>query len=88
MKDMTGRVSLWVAWYREQAENGEVQEGAERKQTRRLLRLKMVYASSREEARAEMQQWLERRGLLAQDLERLEPSPYGLQFPILKIAAQ
>jgi hypothetical protein len=47
----------------------------------------MLHASSREEARAEMQSWLERRGLRAQDLERLAPSPYGLQFQALKAAA-
>ena len=84
MKEMTCTVTLWLAWYRERAEQ---QELAENEQPRRLLRLKMLHASSCEEARAEMQRWLERRGLLARDLERLEPSPYGLQFQALKVAA-
>lgn len=71
MNEMMRTVTLWLAWYRETA--GE-------EDSHRLLRLKMLYASSREEARVEIQQWLEQRGLLAKDLERLEPSPYGLQF--------
>ncbi len=80
MNERTCTVTLWLAWYREQ-------ECAEQEQPRRLLHLRMFYASSREEARAEMQQWLERRGLFAQALERLEPSPYGLQFQALKATA-
>jgi len=68
MSEMARTVTLWLAWYRERVEN------------QRSLRLKMFYASSREEARLDMQQWLAQRGLGANDLERLEPSPYGLQF--------
>jgi hypothetical protein len=71
MSDMVRTVTLWLAWYRERVEKEHPQ---------RSLRLKMLYASSREEACGEMQQWLFQRGLLADDLERLEPSPYGLQF--------
>ncbi len=71
MSEMACTVTLWLAWYRERVEKEHPQ---------RSLRLKMLYASSREEARLDMQQWLARRGLLAHDLERLEPSPYGLQF--------
>ncbi|HLI70774.1 MAG TPA: hypothetical protein VKV19_13525 [Ktedonobacteraceae bacterium] len=71
MSEMVGTVTLWLAWYREQAE---------KEHSGRSLRLKMLYAGSREEARAEIQQWLKQRGLLANNLERLEPSPYGLQF--------
>ena len=82
MQDRTHTVTLWVAWYRGPEEYPEGEE-----QPRRLLHLKMLHASSREEARAEMQSWLERRGLRAQDLERLAPSPYGLQFQALKAAA-
>jgi hypothetical protein len=77
-------VTLWLAWYRERA---DCQECAEGEQPRRLLRLRMLHASSQEEARMQMQQWLVRRGLLAQDLERLEPSPYGFQFQVLKAVA-
>lgn len=77
MSEMLRTVTLWLAWYRERAES---RERAEKEQPRRLLHLKMVYASSREEARTEIQQWLEQKGLVAKDLERLEPSPYGLQF--------
>lgn len=84
MQEMTCTVTLWLAWYLERAEYQDLEEN---EQPRRLLRLKMVHASSREEARAEMQLWLEKRGLLAQDLKRLEPSPYGLQFQSLKVAA-
>ncbi|HEY3991365.1 MAG TPA: hypothetical protein VGM01_00675 [Ktedonobacteraceae bacterium] len=84
MQEMVCTVTLWLAWYRERAEQQDLEE---KEQPRRLLRLKMVYASSQEEARVEIQQWLERRGLLAQDLMRLEPSPYGLQFQALKVAA-
>ena len=84
MNEVTCTVTLWLAWYRERA---EYEERAEQEQPRRLLQLKMLHASSREEACAEMQQWLERRGLLAQALERLEPSPYGLQFQTLKAVA-
>jgi hypothetical protein len=84
MNEMTCTVTLWLAWYREQVDD---QESTEQEQPRRLLRLKMLHASSREEARVEMQQWLERRGLFAQALERLEPSPYGLQFQALKTTA-
>ena len=73
MNETACTVTLWLAWYREREEQ---------EQPRRLLRLKMLHASSREEASTEMRRWLERRGLLAQDLERLEPSPYGLQFHI------
>jgi hypothetical protein len=68
---MLRTVSLWLAWYREMAEKED---------PRRALRLKMLYASSQDEARVEIQQWLEKKGLVAKDLERLEPSPYGLQF--------
>ena len=82
MAEAQNVVTLWVAWYRERAECTDEME-----QPRRLLRLKMMYAASREEARVEMQRWLERRGLFAHDLERLEPSPYGLQFHTLKAAA-
>ncbi|HEY1349152.1 MAG TPA: hypothetical protein VGF67_05965 [Ktedonobacteraceae bacterium] len=71
MSEMVRTVTLWLAWYRERAEKAYPQ---------RSLRLKMLYAASREEAHCEMLQWLTRRGLLADDLERLEPSPYGLQF--------
>lgn len=71
MSDMVRTVTLWLAWYRERVEKEHPQ---------RALRLKMLYAPSREEAQHEMQQWLTWRGLLADDLERLEPSPYGLQF--------
>lgn len=71
MSEMLRTVTLWLAWYREQAE---------KEHPGRSLRLKMLYAGSREEARTEIQQWLEQKGLLANDLERLEPSPYGLQF--------
>jgi hypothetical protein len=71
MSEMARTVTLWLAWYRERVEKEHPQ---------RSLRLKMLYASSREEARLDMQQWLARRGLVANDLERLEPSPYGLQF--------
>jgi hypothetical protein len=71
MSEIVRTVTLWLAWYRERVEKEHPQ---------RSLRLKMLYAASREEARCEMQQWLTRRGLLADDLERLEPSPYGLQF--------
>ena len=71
MSEMARTVTLWLAWYREDVEKA---------QSHRLLRLKMLYASSREEARVEMQEWLARKGLIARDLERLEPSPYGLQF--------
>jgi hypothetical protein len=71
MSEMARTVTLWLAWYREHVE---------KEHSQRSLRLKMLYASSREEARLDMQQWLTRRGLLANDLERLEPSPYGLQF--------
>jgi hypothetical protein len=71
MSEMLRTVTLWLAWYRERVE---------REDPHRLLRLKMVYASSREEARVEMQKWLTQKGLVAKDLERLEPSPYGLQF--------
>lgn len=94
MSEMLRTVTLWLAWYREcatyreRAEHEERVEYRERKEEyagkgspRRLLRLKMLYASSQEEAHAEMQQWLERKGLVAKDLERLEPSPYGLRFP-------
>lgn len=79
MNEITCTVTLWLAWYREHGEYNR---------SRHLLRLKMLYASSREEACAEMQRWLERKGLSARDLERLEPSPYGLQFQALKAAAQ
>lgn len=78
MNEIACTVTLWLAWYR---------ESGEYEQSRRLLRLKMLYASSREEACAEMQRWLERKGLVARDLERLEPSPYGLQFQALKATA-
>jgi hypothetical protein len=71
MSEMARTVTLWLAWYRERVEKEHPQ---------RSLRLKMLYASSREEARLDMQQWLARHGLVANDLERLEPSPYGLQF--------
>jgi hypothetical protein len=71
MSEMLRTVSLWLAWYR---------ETAEKEDPRRALRLKMVYASSQDEAQVEIQQWLEKKGLVAKDLERLEPSPYGLQF--------
>ena len=71
MSEMLRTVTLWLAWYREQAE---------KEQPGRSLRLKMLYAGSREEARVEIQRWLEQKGLVAKDLERLEPSPYGLQF--------
>jgi hypothetical protein len=71
MSEMLRTVSLWLAWYR---------ETAEKEDHRRALRLKMVYASSQDEAQVEIQQWLEKKGLVAKDLERLEPSPYGLQF--------
>lgn len=77
MSEMLRTVTLWLAWYRERA---ECRERVEKEQPRRLLHLKMVYASSREEASTEIQRWLEQRGLVAKDLERLEPSPYGLQF--------
>lgn len=83
MQEVMCTVTLWLAWYREQAEQ---YDPIENEMPRRLLRLKMLHASSREEARVEMQRWLERKGLLAQDLERLEPSPYGLQFQVLKEA--
>jgi hypothetical protein len=74
MSQMLQTVTLWLAWYREK-------EGLDEDLPGRPLRLKMLYASSRDEARLEAQQWLVRqKGLLAQDLERLEPSPYGLQF--------
>jgi hypothetical protein len=78
MEDIVCTVTLWLAWYREREEP---------EQPRRLLRLKMLHASSREEACAEMSCWLERRGLRARDLERLEPSPYGLRFQALKATA-
>lgn len=84
MAETKSVVTLWVAWYRERA---ECQDEEEQAQPRRLLRLKMLHAASREEAHGEMQRWLEQRGLLARDLERLEPSPYGLQFCNLKAAA-
>jgi hypothetical protein len=71
MNGMLRTVNLWLAWYR---------ETAEKEDPRRLLRLKMLYASSQEEARVEIQQWLKQKGLVEEDLERLEPSPYGLQF--------
>lgn len=71
MSEMVRTVTLWLAWYRERVE---------KEHPLRSLRLKMLYAASQEEARCEMQQWLTRQGLLAIDLERLEPSPYGLQF--------
>lgn len=71
MSEMVRTVTLWLAWYRERVEKEHPQ---------RSLRLKLLYAPSREEAQREMLQWLTRRGLLAVDLERLEPSPYGLQF--------
>ena len=71
MSEMARTVTLWLAWYRERME---------KEHPRRFLRLKMLYASSQEEARLDMQQWLTRQGLLANDLERLEPSPYGLRF--------
>lgn len=71
MSEIAHTVTLWLAWYREHVEKEHPQ---------RSLRLKMLYASSREEARTDMQQWLALRGLPANDLERLEPSPYGLQF--------
>ncbi len=64
-------VTLWQAWYRDTAEKGT---------PGRPLRLKLLYASSQEEARTETQYWLAQKGLLAKDLERLDPSPYGLQF--------
>jgi hypothetical protein len=85
MSEMNCTVTLWLAWYREQKDDDQERAGQE--QLRRLLRLKMLYASSREEARVEMQRWLERKGLFAQALERLEPSPYGLQFQALKATA-
>lgn len=81
MNEIADVVTLWLAWYRERA---DCQADTEAALPRRLLRLKMLHASTREEARVEMQQWLERRGLLACDLERLEPSPYGFQFQALK----
>ncbi|HEX7737583.1 MAG TPA: hypothetical protein VF458_22230 [Ktedonobacteraceae bacterium] len=84
MAETKSVVTLWVAWYRERA---EYQDSEEQAQPRRLLRLKTFHATSREEASAEMQRWLEQRGLRARDLERLEPSPYGLQFHNLKAAA-
>lgn len=71
MSDMLRTVNLWLAWYR---------DGIEKDDPRRALRLKMLYASSQEEAHVEIQQWLEKKGLRARDLESLEPSPYGLQF--------
>ena len=71
MSDMLRTVNLWLAWYR---------DVTEKEDPRRALRLKMLYASSQEEAQVEIQQWLEEKGLLERDLERLEPSPYGLQF--------
>ncbi len=73
MSEMLRTVTLWLAWYREK-------EGLEEKLPGRPLRLKMLYASSKDEARIKAQQWLEQKGLVARDLERLEPSPYGLHF--------
>ena len=81
MQEMTHVVTLWLAWYRERP---EAQEEAAGECPRRLLRLRMLHAPSREEAHREMQIWLERRGLCAHALERLEASPYGLQFQALK----
>lgn len=77
MNEMLQTVTLWLAWYREK-------ESLEEKSPGRPLRLKMLYASSKDEARQEAQQWLEQKGLVARDLERLEPSPYGLQFRLTK----
>ncbi|HEU5383238.1 MAG TPA: hypothetical protein VFV38_48175 [Ktedonobacteraceae bacterium] len=71
MGEMLRKVTLWLAWYRDQAEPGA---------SGRPLRLRMLHAASREEARLEMLRWLEQKKLLAEDLERLEPSPYGLTF--------
>ena len=73
MSEMLQTVTLWLAWYREK-------ESLEADLPGRPLRLKMLYASSKDEARVEAQQWLMQNGLVAKDLERLEPSPYGLQF--------
>lgn len=71
MSEMVRTVTLWLAWYRDRAE---------REVPGRPLRLKMLHASSQDEARVEMLLWLEQKKLLARDLERLEPSPYGLRF--------
>lgn len=71
MGEVLRTATLWLLWYRDKLD---------KEMSLRPLRLKMLYASSREEARLEMLLWLEQQGLLAKDLERLEPSPYGLQF--------
>lgn len=71
MTQVAHTVTLWQAWYRDKAEKDV---------SGRPLRLKLLYASSQEEARQQTQGWLVQKGLLAQDLERLDPSPYGLRF--------
>lgn len=72
MSKMVHTVTLWLAWYRDKAEKDA---------SGRPLRLRMIHASSSEEARVEIQRWLAQQKLDARDLERLEPSPYGLKFP-------
>src|SRR5579883_1215984 len=52
MSQMLQTVTLWLAWYREK-------EGLDEDLPGRPLRLKMLYASSRDEARLEAQQWLD-----------------------------
>ncbi len=71
MKEIIRNVTLWLAWYIAEEEAPA---------TLRPVRLKMLYATSEHEARAEVQRWLEQRGQTLNNLERLEPSPYGFQF--------
>lgn len=71
MSDAPRKVTLWLAWYVTTVDEEELL---------RPLRLKMLYASSEDEARVDMQHWLEQRGQTLKSLEYLEPSPYGFQF--------
>ena len=73
MTQVVHTVTLWQAWYRDRAEKDI---------PGRPLRLKLLYASSQEEACYDVQCWLAQKGLLAKDLERLDPSPYGLTFQV------
>lgn len=71
MNEDTPKATLWLAWY---------VDGAGRELPGWPLHLKMLYASSEEEAQREMQHWLEQKGQEVQNLKHLAPSPYGFQF--------
>lgn len=72
MTQVAGTVTLWQVWYRDR-ENKDF-PGC------RPLRLRLLYAPSQEAAHGAALTWLKEQGLQTKDLERLFPSPYGLQF--------